>query len=69
MIKDTAKLNEIQACLNGVEILRGKIQRSLFASVGILGGIFPFAAADAAHNLPFMHAITVLNEALRALAK
>ncbi len=50
MIKDTDTLTEIQACWNGVENLRGKIQRSLFASVGFLGGTFPFAAADAAHN-------------------
>ncbi len=69
MIKDTAKLNEIQACWNGVEILRGKIQRSLFAALGSLDGTFPFAAANAAHNLPFMHAMSVLNDVLRALAK
>lgn len=69
MIKDTDTLTEIQACWNGVENHRGKIQRSLFASVGFLGGTFPFTAADAAHNLPFMHAMSVLNDVLRALAK
>jgi hypothetical protein len=69
MIKDTDTLTEIQASWDGVENLRGKIQRSLFASVGFLGGTFPFAAANAAHNLPFLHAISVLNVVLEALAK
>jgi hypothetical protein len=69
MIKDTDTLTEIQACWNGVENLRGKIQRSLFASIGFLDGTFPFAAANAAHNLPFMHAMSVLNDVLEAMAK
>ncbi len=69
MITDTDTLTEIRACWNGVEILRGKVQRSLLASVGMLGGTYPFAAADAAHNLPFMHALAVLNDVLEALAK
>ena len=69
MIKDTDTLTEIRACWNGVEMLRGKIQRSLFASAGTGFGTYPFAAANAAHNLPFMHALAVLNDVLVALAQ
>ncbi len=64
MIKDPDTLIEIRASWNGVEILRGKIQRSFLASGGK-----SFTAANAAHNLPFMQALAVLNDVLEASAK
>lgn len=36
--------------------------------MGVLGGVFPFALANAAHNLPFIHAFSVLNDVLEQLA-
>jgi len=69
MIRDTNTLSEIQKDWNGVEILRNKLKASAFASRGIIGGTFPFALANAAHNLPFIHAFSVLNEVLIALEK
>ena len=63
MIKDGVTLREIQMQWAGVLALRDKIQRHLFASSGI-GGVYPAFAADCAHNLPFLHACSVLNEAL-----
>ena len=67
MITDNATLSEIQSNWNGVEALRKKLQVSAFASVGEIGGIYPFALSNAAHNLPFIHAFSVLNEVLIAL--
>ena len=52
----------------GVEALRSRLQRSAFASVGVVGGSFPATLANAAHNLPFVHAYAVLNDALLQLA-
>ena len=70
MIKDTDTLSEIKNDWNGVEALREKLQVSAFASMGMLGdGIFPFTLSNAAHNLPFIHAFSVLNEVLIALEK
>ena len=63
MIKDAGALREIQMQWAGVLALRDKIQRHLFASSGI-GGHFSAFAADCAHNLPFLHACSVLNGAL-----
>lgn len=63
MIKDAVALREIQMQWDGAVALRGKIQRHLFASSGI-GGTYPAFAADCAHNLPFLHACSVLNIAL-----
>ena len=68
MIKDPTALKEIRDSWSGVENLRQKLQRRLFASMGI-GGIYPFPVADAAHNLPFIHAYSVLNDALEQLAR
>ena len=48
--------------------MRGRLQRSAFASVGVIGGTFPHKLADAAHNLPFIHAHGVLDDTLRQLA-
>jgi len=69
MIKDTDTLAEVRKDWNGVEALRAKLQRSAFASAGILGGSFPFTLSNAAHNLPFFHAFAVLNDVLEALKK
>ena len=44
------------------------MQVSAFASVGVIGGNFPFVLSNAAHNLPFVHAFAVLNDALKQLA-
>ncbi len=69
MIKDTNTLSELRKDWNGVEALRNKLQVSAFASMGVVGGSFPFTLSNAAHNLPFIHAFSVLNEALIALEK
>jgi len=63
MIKDGVTLHEIQTQWAGVLALRDKIQSHLFASSGI-DFAYPVFAADCAHNLPFLHACSVLNEAL-----
>jgi len=63
MIKDNNALQEIRQQWDGVVALRQKIHRNLFASVGFGGGFSHFTA-DCAHNLPFLHACSVLNEAL-----
>ncbi len=68
MIRDATALTEIQQGWDGVEALRSRLQVSAFASVGVLGGTFPFMLANAAHNLPFVHAYAVLNDALKQLA-
>jgi hypothetical protein len=68
VIQDATALTEIQQSWNGVEALRSKLQVSAFASVGVIGGTFPFTLANAAHNLPFIHAYAVLNDALKQLA-
>jgi hypothetical protein len=68
MIADLTALEEMRSAWNGVEVLKGRIQVGLFASGGIIGGVYPFSVADAAHNLPFLHAYSVLNDALQQLA-
>ena len=50
----------------GVEGLRDKLQRSLLGSFAE-GASFALFAADAAHNLPFVHACAVLNDVLNQL--
>ena len=67
MISDQSALAEIRKSWRGVEALRGKVQRALLGSVA-QGGSFAIFAADAAHNLPFMHAYSVLNDVLRQLS-
>ncbi len=66
MIKDKNALQEIRQQWDGVVALRQKIHRNLFASVGFGGGFSHFTA-DCAHNLPFLHACSVLNEALEQM--
>ncbi len=68
MIADLTALQEIRSAWNGVEALRGRIQRALFASLGDVGGVYPFSVADAAHNLPFLHAYSVLGDTLQQIA-
>lgn len=68
MIQNETALVEIQSSWVGVEALRSTLQVSALASVGVIGGIFPFALSNAAHNLPFIHAYAVLNDVLEQLA-
>ena len=70
MIQDADELAEIQRNWAGVEALREQLQVSAFASAAIgIGGRFPFGLANAAQNLPFMHAYAVLNDTLEQLAR
>ena len=69
MIKDTDTLSEIKNDWNGVEALREKLQVSAFASMGMFVGLFLFVLSNAAHNLPFIHAFSVLNDVLIALTE
>lgn len=68
MIRDSITLAEVQSGWAGVEVLRERLQRSAFASQGVIAGSFPFSLANAAHNLPFIHAFAVLNDVLEQLA-
>ena len=68
MIRDANALSEVRKGWAGVEALRARLQRSAFGALGVAGGEFPFALADAAHNLPFVHAYAVLNDVLLQLA-
>ena len=68
MISDRAALEEIRQSWNGVEALRGKLQRALLGSFA-QGASFVIFIADSAHNLPFVHAYAVLNDVLAQLAK
>lgn len=68
MIRDPTALAEVRQSWGGVEALRLRLQVSAFASVGVIGGSFPITLANAAHNLPFIHAYAVLNDVLKQLA-
>jgi hypothetical protein len=69
MITDVTALAEIRKSWEGVEQMRAKLQRSAFATAAFgIGGVFPHVLADAAHNLPFMHAHAVLNDTLQQFA-
>ena len=68
MIRNATALAEIQQSWAGIEALRSKLQVSALASMGSFGGNFPFTLANAAHNLPFIHAYAALNDALKQLA-
>jgi hypothetical protein len=67
VIKDTETLENLRKECNGVDVLRGKIQRGFAASVTMGGGGGAFAMVDAAHNLPMIHAFGVLDNALEAM--
>ncbi len=68
MITDAAALEEIRQLWTGAELLRGKVQSAVLGSFA-QGSSFVFFAADAAHNLPFMHGYAVLNAVLLQLAR
>ena len=63
MIKDAAELNRVQKEWTVVSDLRDRIKVNLFAGFGLFGHFSHFLA-DCANNLPFLHACSVLNEAL-----
>jgi hypothetical protein len=67
VILDSTALEEIRRSWQGVESLRGQLLRSAFASVGPVPGVFPRTLLDAAQNLPFVHAASVLNDVLKQL--
>jgi hypothetical protein len=66
MITDSVALGEIRESWQGVDRLRDKLQRALLGSFA-QGASFAIFAADAAHNLPFIHACAVLNDVLAQL--
>jgi hypothetical protein len=66
MIRNVVELGHIQRDWNGVEALRARLRS--YAAVSGAEGFFPFPLADAAHNVPFIHAYAVLNNVLRQLA-
>ena len=68
MITDTAALAEIRDSWDGVEGLRDKLQAALIGPPAI-GASFAIFAADAAHNLPFIHACALLNDVLEQLER
>lgn len=63
MIQDPTAAKEIQASWQGVRTLKDKTSAAITGSVA-MGGTFTIFIADAAHNLPFLHACSVLNETL-----
>ena len=67
MINDDTALAEIRKDWGGVEALKGKLYLSSMVSGA--RGHFPFALANAAHNLPFLHACCVLDDVLKAIEK
>ena len=67
MIRDADVLSEARKNWAGVELLRDRLKGSAFASMSGIGGKFPFLLADAAHNLPFIHACAILNDVLEQL--
>ena len=68
VITDDATLTDVRKSWVGVEALRERLTSSGFMAFGV-GGFFPTALADAAHNLPFLHAFAVLNDVLEQLAE
>ncbi len=67
MIADLNVPSNVRLSWLGTEKLRTKLTASAFASGGVLGGRFPFALIDVAHNLPFVQAYGVLNDVLEQL--
>jgi hypothetical protein len=66
VISDTEALAEIRAAWEGVNALRAKIDRGILGAFASGGWQAPMIA-DIPHNLPFIHACAVLNEALLQL--
>ena len=70
MISDPENLAEVRKLWEVVIYRRDRIKRdTLAAAASGIGGYFPHYAADAAHNLPFVHACSALNEVLKQLRK
>ncbi len=63
MIKDAAELDRVQKEWAVVCDLRGRIKVNLFAGAGLFGHFSHFLA-NCANNLPFLHACSLLNDAL-----
>jgi hypothetical protein len=68
MITDIKAMENLRVSWDGVRLLRLKIDRTITGSA-TLPGSFTVFIADAAHNLPFLHACGVFNTVLRQLAK
>jgi hypothetical protein len=68
LIKDPEALQELRALWNGVRVLRRRTQAALLGSFA-QGASFVVFVADAAHNLPLIHAYAVLNEVLLQLER
>lgn len=66
MIKNAAALTEIRQQWGGVGMLRVRVQRSTVNSADE-NLVWVHTLADIAHNLPFLHACSVLNEVLEQL--
>lgn len=65
MISDLEVLKEIRESWDGVRNIHGIVYRSIVGSVG--SAPFVIFIADIAHNLPFLHACSVLNDVLEQL--
>ena len=63
MISNLVTLEELRNSWNGVRKLRKSIKGALLGSFA-QGASFVIFIADAAHNLPLVHAYSVLNEVL-----
>ena len=63
VIRDAIELARVQREWAGVTSLRQGVKTQLFASAGF-NGHFSHFLADCANNLPFLHACSMLNEAL-----
>ncbi len=66
MINDAAALTDIRQSWEGARMLRLRVQRGLAGLVGAGAGT-SVLLADIAHNLPFLHACSVLNDTLEQL--
>ena len=66
MITDVAALADIRQSWEGARMLRPRVQRGLVGVVGAGAGT-SVLLADIAHNLPFLHACSVLNDTLEQL--
>jgi len=67
LIEGKTVLTEVRQNWAGVDALSEKLRRHAVGSMGLIGGRFPFVLADAAQNLPFLHAYGVLDIVLRQL--
>ena len=70
MIQDTSRLSDLRMDWAGVEALQSSLRRDAIASVAfsLLGGHYPRRLSNAAENLPFLHACSVLNDVLLELS-